>query len=187
MKQSAWKSRCILGASTPPSLARCLSSNNSNVVQKRWKDFDKNFALHIQHRLIPTSIQNIISITNNKLLAKMHLTGVKAFIFVTKEITWSVSTWMSLPNCRRKQRFLHRYWLKHAKIFEISWFFTLLTSELIVLTSLLSILSNHLTFPIMTHMLDQLEVESLMPREYEYLHHVLLTSGHRVNSSFRSL
>ena len=35
VRQSAWKSRCILDASAPPSLARCLSSNNSNVVQKR--------------------------------------------------------------------------------------------------------------------------------------------------------
>ena len=33
--QSAWKSRCIWGASAPPSLARCLSTNNSNVVKKR--------------------------------------------------------------------------------------------------------------------------------------------------------
>ena len=46
-----------------------------------------------------------------------------------------------------------------------------MTSELIVLTTLLSVLSNHLVFPIMTHMLDQLMVKSLMPREYEYLHH----------------
>ena len=35
VRQSAWKIRSTLGASTPPSLARCLSSNNSNVVQKR--------------------------------------------------------------------------------------------------------------------------------------------------------
>ena len=35
MRQSAWKSGCILDASSPPSLARCLSSNNSNIVQKR--------------------------------------------------------------------------------------------------------------------------------------------------------
>ena len=35
MRQSAWKSGCNLDASAPPSLARCLSSNNSNLVQKR--------------------------------------------------------------------------------------------------------------------------------------------------------
>ena len=35
MRQSAWKSGCILDASAPPSLAHCLSSNNSNIVQKR--------------------------------------------------------------------------------------------------------------------------------------------------------
>jgi len=58
-----------------------------------------------------------------------------------------------------------------------------LTSELIVLTTLLSVLSNHLVFPIMTHMLDQLEVESLMPREYEYLH-VLLNSGHKASAGY---
>ena len=30
-------------------------------------------------------------------------------------------------------------------------------------------------FPTMTHMLDKLVVKSLMPREYEYLHHVYST------------
>ena len=90
---------------------------------------------------------------------------------------------MGFPNCRNKQRFLHRFWLNHVKIFEIFWFFLLLTSELIVLTTLLSVLSNHSVFPIMTHMLDQLEVESLMPREYKYLH-VLLNSGHKASAGY---
>ena len=61
----------------------------------------------------------------------------------------------------------------------------MLTSEIIVLTTLLSFLSNHLMFPIMTHMLDQLMVESLKPCEYEYLHHGYSTRDTRFFQSLQ--
>ena len=119
--------------------------------------------------------------------AKVYLDNIREFIFTAREITCSVNTWMSLLNCGTRQRFLHRYWLNHVKIFEIFWFLLLLTSEIIVLTTLLSFLSNHLVLPIMTHMLDQLMVESLKPHEYEYLHYDYSTRDTRQVRIFQSL
>ena len=52
---------------------------------------------------------DVIPTTANKMLAKVYLINVKSSIHVAREIAHSVNTWMSLPNCRDKQRFLHHF------------------------------------------------------------------------------
>jgi hypothetical protein len=40
------------------------------------KDFDKNFALHMHQFIISTSIHNIVPVTDNRVVVKVHLNNV---------------------------------------------------------------------------------------------------------------
>ena len=75
------------GCISSPKLSSLFVLEQLKRSAEAIKDFDKNFALHMQHNLISTSIQSIASTTNDKMLAKVYLINVKAFIFVAREIT----------------------------------------------------------------------------------------------------
>ena len=50
------------------------------------KDFDKNFALCMHDKLIISSVYNMASLLNSKVLARMHFVDVQVVIHVAREI-----------------------------------------------------------------------------------------------------
>ena len=53
------------------------------------KDFDKNFALNMHDNLIISSVYNMASLMNSKVLARMHFVDVQVVIHVAREILYS--------------------------------------------------------------------------------------------------
>jgi hypothetical protein len=65
--------RCI----SSPKLSSLFILKQLKRSAEAIKDFDKNFALHMHQLLISISIQNIVLVTDSKVVVKMHLNNVQ--------------------------------------------------------------------------------------------------------------
>ena len=76
-----YEAKCLekwmhFGCISSPKLSSLFVLKQLKRSAEAIKDFDKNFALHMKHCLIVTSIQHIIPITANKMIAKVYLINV---------------------------------------------------------------------------------------------------------------
>jgi hypothetical protein len=73
MKQSTWKSRCIIS----PKLSSLFVLEQHKHSAEAIKDFDKNFELHMHQLIILTTIHSIIPVTDSKVVVNVHLSNVQ--------------------------------------------------------------------------------------------------------------
>ena len=77
------------GCISSPKLSSLLVLKQLKRSAEAIKDFDKNFALCMHENLIISSVFNMASLMNSKVLARMHFVIVQVVIHVAREIPYS--------------------------------------------------------------------------------------------------